>query len=174
MLDIGAIIGMRGSIARVVRRCGVREHDVDDVVQETLIGAWRAAVAGGYRPAADTPAALSAWLRGIAWRQATNCTRAAWRRRERAHEPDELHELAGDTTPPDELLVECERQRRAVALLRGLDSLDANALAVVRAHHFDGLPMTRAAAQLGIPLSTAWSRHRRALRALAANEVCER
>lgn len=163
-LDIRSILRMRRGVARVVRRCGVHERDVDDVTQEALAGAWMATEGGGYRPDDDTPRSLAAWLRGIAWRQASNHRRAAWRRREQPHEPAELD--VEDEAPGAEAdLMTEERARLLHELLRRMPDERRQ---VVAAHELGGAEMTDVARRLGIPLSTAWSRHRLGMRYLRA------
>jgi RNA polymerase sigma-70 factor (ECF subfamily) len=62
----------RRPLGAFVRRFGLRDEEVADVVQETLIAFVEAFRRGKYDPAAGR---LSSWLFGIAYRQAANAQR---------------------------------------------------------------------------------------------------
>ncbi|WP_437545617.1 hypothetical protein WME97_39935 [Sorangium sp. So ce367] len=68
--------------ARGVR--GVLPDDLDDLTQDTVLGAWRSMRAGRFRtsPALRPADAFRPWLAGIASRQASHYRDKAYRRHE--------------------------------------------------------------------------------------------
>lgn len=71
-------------IEKVLRACQVATHDLADVVQDVLFGAWKSMQMGRFRPPPGEPLSetIRAWLFGVAWRQASHYRCAAHRRRE--------------------------------------------------------------------------------------------
>ncbi|WP_437680516.1 RNA polymerase sigma factor [Sorangium sp. So ce131] len=139
-------------IARYLARLGVRAQDVEDVAQEVLAGAYRAL------PRFDpSRGSVRSWLMGIATHQASNHFRRAHRRRERLRPLDELAALPDGT--PDSEQRAIARDRRCV-LDKLLEEMPFERRTVFVAHEIEELDMADIAAQLAIPLSTAWSRHR--------------
>ncbi len=133
---------------KTLRRLGVAERDVEDLVHEVLVLA--------YRRQADYDARrpLRPWLFGIAFRVAADYRRLARHRRELIGEEVEPTEPA----PGADAQLEAEQTRRLV--LRALDALDLDKRAVVVMHDIDGHPIPEVAAALAIPLNTAYSRLR--------------
>jgi RNA polymerase sigma factor (sigma-70 family) len=99
---MNAILAERRTVAGVLRDCGVSPADLDDLTQEVVVAAWRAIKAGRYRPnpSADASLVLRAWLRGVAWRQATHWRDRSWRRREEPQPaPRELVDMTEELAP---------------------------------------------------------------------------
>ena len=71
-------------IKKVLRQCDVPRVDLEDVVQDVLLGAWTSMRSVGFRPPSHIPLqdAIRRWLYGIAWRQASHYRERAHRRRE--------------------------------------------------------------------------------------------
>ena len=123
----------------------------DDVVQETLLRAWRTP-----RIMADDPSTLRSWMFTVARNIVIDDARSARRRHE--HTVDELPETAGgyDTDAMfDALLVE-----------EALATLTPDHRAVIVAAYYGGRSVAQAAEELGIPAGTVKSRLHYAVRAL--------
>lgn len=132
-------------------------RDRRDVAQDVLLAAFTSLHT--YDPMKSRP---ERWLNGIAVHVAAHYHEKAHRRREELS-PEPLLD-AEDPAP-----LACERidaeQNRQRALAE-LHSLDPDLRAVLVAHDIDQVPMTEIAAKHGIPVSTAYKRRARALRAL--------
>ena len=123
----------------------------DDVVQETLLRAWRTP-----RIMADDPSTLRSWMFTVARNIVIDDARSARRRHE--HTVDELPETAGgDVTDArfDALLGE-----------EALATLTPDHRAVIVAAYYGGRSVAQAAEELGIPAGTVKSRLHYAVRAL--------
>lgn len=129
--------------------------DVEDVLQETFLAAWRGA--GAYRP----EGAAGGWLWGIARRQA-----ALWlRRRGRAGLlVTVLSEMPGRSDPVDEALTRAELAD-AVAALGPPGSPERE---VWRLLYEEDRPVAEVAKLMGVPQGTVKSRAHRARRMLRA------
>jgi RNA polymerase sigma-70 factor, ECF subfamily len=126
--------------------------DVEDVLQETFVAAWRGA--RGYRP----EAAAGAWLWGIARRQSALLLRR--RGPAQAALPADLTEAdAADAAEAVAIRTDLER---AVA------ALGADERAAWRLIHEQDLPVAEAAVLMGVPPGTVKSRAHRARRMLRA------
>lgn len=86
----------RRPLASFVRRFGLTQEEIDDVVQETLLAFAEAYRAGRYD---RTAGRLSSWLFGIAYRQAANAQRSRARRRE--HVVEAAHASFLDRVPDE-------------------------------------------------------------------------
>ncbi|MGE0480037.1 MAG: RNA polymerase sigma factor [Phycisphaerae bacterium] len=86
----------RRPLASFVRRFGLTQEEIDDVVQETLLAFAEAYRAGRYDRNAGR---LSSWLFGIAYRQAANAQRSRARRRE--HVVEAAHASFLDRVPDE-------------------------------------------------------------------------
>jgi RNA polymerase sigma-70 factor (ECF subfamily) len=132
---------------RTLRRLGVHENDVEDLVHEVFLvlhRRWK-----DYDPAR----ALRPYLFGISYRV------AAAHHRRRAHEvPSQELELV-DEAPEPEQAMQAEQARALV--LRALATLPLQRRAVVIMHDLDEVPMREIARTLSIPLFTAYSRLRK-------------
>lgn len=123
----------------------------DDVVQETLLRAWRTP-----RIMSDDPSTLRSWMFTVARNIVIDDARSARRRHEQT--VDELPETAGgDDTDAmfDALLVE-----------EALATLTADHRAVIVTAYYGGRSVAQAAEELGIPVGTVKSRLHYAVRAL--------
>jgi RNA polymerase sigma-70 factor (ECF subfamily) len=127
--------------------------DPSDIVQQTLIRAWRAWAQ--YR---GSPAEVSAWLRQILTRTLINAVRDLERDRRDVHPERSLEEaveassarlegwLADEASTPSEL---AERNEQLVRLAGAIEDLpEAQREAVVR-HHLQGQTLDAVAAELG-------------------------
>src|SRR6476646_7673886 len=134
--------------------------DVEDVLQETFLAAWRGA--RGYRP----QGACGGWLWGIARRQAAlllrrrgSADQAAW-----TVLPDDL--AAGPDTPgPAETVLARADLEEAVAALGPAGSPERE---VWRLMYEQDRPVAEVAEMLGVPPGTVKSRAHRARRLLRA------
>jgi RNA polymerase sigma-70 factor (ECF subfamily) len=131
-------------------------HDAalaDDVVQETMLKAWR------HSPVAPGEVIPKAWLLKVARNTAISLLRT---RREDLHGPDTLPEGAGG--PETTRTVEGRAQLDELwELMRHLDK-DARTLIVLK--EVDGLSYDEIATTLDLPLSTVKTRLFRARKAL--------
>ncbi|WP_295781713.1 sigma-70 family RNA polymerase sigma factor [uncultured Microbacterium sp.] len=123
----------------------------DDVVQETLLRAWRTP-----RVMSDDPASLRSWMYTVARNLVIDEARSARRRHELP--VDELPERVrdGDTDAMfDALLVE-----------EALSTLTPDHRAVIVSAYYGGRSVAQTAEELGIPAGTVKSRLHYAVRAL--------
>lgn len=123
----------------------------DDVVQETLLRAWRSP-----KILAQDPSTTRAWMITVARRIVIDEARSARKRHE--HPVAELPErtMSDDT---DALF-------EAILIEEALASLSAEHRAVIVRAYYRGLSIAQTAAELGIPEGTVKSRLHYALRAL--------
>ena len=131
-----------------LRRLGVREHDLEDLVHETFLVVHR------HLHEFDPRRPIKPWLFGIAFRVA-----AGYRRLARTHRevPTERIE-AIDLHPAADEMVEAKQAQALVT--RALQSLDLDRRAILLMHEFDGHTVPQIAEVLAIPLNTAYSRLR--------------
>lgn len=140
-----------GPVWRYVVRLTGDRAGADDVVQETLLRAWRTP-----RILAEDPSATRAWMITVARHLVVDEARSARRRHEQpVAEPPEL--AAPDDTDAllDQLLVE-----------DALAALSADHREVIVRTYYGGLSVGQTAAVLGIPDGTVKSRLHYGLRAL--------
>jgi RNA polymerase sigma-70 factor (ECF subfamily) len=131
-----------------LRRLGVPSHDVEDVVHDVFLVMYRRwADYDRMRP-------LRPWLFSIAYRVWLGRRRKV--RREILTEPTETRD---DGPAPDDFVAAGQTRQ---LLLRGLAEIPLERRAVLVMHEVDEVPMRDVAAQLGIPLFTAYSRLRKA------------
>jgi RNA polymerase sigma-70 factor, ECF subfamily len=144
-------------VRRVVARLGVSPGDVDDVVQATFLDVLGAAARY------DGRANAKPWLIGLAVMQVRRRRRslsqmaariAAW-----AREPSAQPATPEESATTSQL---AERARRA------LDALSPKKREVVVLVNIEGLSGEDAAALLGIPVATVWTRLHHARRELNA------
>lgn len=90
-LDGAALWSRAPYVRALLRGMCVHAQDAEDVVQEVLAGAWRAMLAGRFRPLPSLPldVAIERWLFGITWRQVGHYRGSAWARRVRVS-PDPM------------------------------------------------------------------------------------
>jgi RNA polymerase sigma-70 factor (ECF subfamily) len=132
----------------VLRRLGLPERDLEDAVQDTFLVVHR------HLRDYDPRRPLRPWLFGIGYRVAIAYRRRASNKREKLDEFEVVDEI---TKPADEALA-AQEDRDLVR--RALDSLDLDRRALVVMFEYEGYSMPEIAANLGIPLNTAYSRLR--------------
>ncbi len=131
-----------------LRRLGVRERDLEDLVHDTFLVVHR------HLSDYDPRRPIRPWLFGIAFRIAASYRRLA--RNEREVPSDQIEAI--DPIPPaDELVAQRQAQ---VLVMKALDTLDIDRRGLLLMHDFDGCPMPEIAETLGVPLNTAYSRLR--------------
>lgn len=131
-------------------------HDpalADDVVQETMIKAWRRSPVG---PDEEIP---RNWLLKVARNTAISVLRT---RREDLHDPDTLPEAAGGF----ETVRTVEGRAQLEELWEAMRHLDEDARALIVLKEVDGLSYEEIASTLDLPLPTVKTRLFRARRAL--------
>jgi RNA polymerase sigma-70 factor (ECF subfamily) len=118
------------------------EQDAEDVVQETLLRAFR----NIHRY--ESRACFSTWLHRIA----ANCSLDVIRKRTRRRE-DEEHPLATETRPsPERLTMSAEIQ---TMLARGMDELSEQERTAFVLRHFENQSIPEIAGALGVSLVAA-------------------
>ncbi len=140
-----------GPIRRYVVRLTGDRAGADDVVQETLLRAWRTP-----RILAQEPTTTRAWMITVARHIVIDEVRSARHRRE--HPVAELPERAGDD--------ETDRLFDALLIEDALASLDAAHRDVIVAAYYRGRSTVQVATEFGIPEGTVKSRMHYGLRAL--------
>ena len=134
-------------VRRIVHRLGVRTSDVDDVVQATFLDVLRAAA--GY----DGRQNAKPWLIGLAVMQVRRHRRSLARIAARitawAREP-----LPRPSTPEEATATNEAAERARIAL----DALSAKKREVIVLVSIEGLSGEEAAALLGVPVATVWTR----------------
>ncbi|MGC0314427.1 RNA polymerase sigma factor [Kitasatospora acidiphila] len=132
--------------------------DVEDVLQETFLGAWRSA--RNYRP----QEAAGAWLWVIAKRQA-----AMWLRRHGRDETSVLIEPPAELDPVEAAIVRADLQ----VALRSLGPEDGPDRAVWELVYEQDRPIKQVAQMLGVPEGTVKSRAHRVLGDVAIRRFAE-
>jgi RNA polymerase sigma-70 factor, ECF subfamily len=142
-----------GYVMNTVRRLGVREADLEDLVHDVFLTFHKRLA--DYDPSRP----LRPWLFGIAYRVVADHRRLARNRNELLGKGDEEKV---DSSRGVEELVAAERDRNLV--LRALQSIPDERRAVFLLHDLDGANMPEIAHALSIPLNTGYSRLRLARR----------
>jgi RNA polymerase sigma-70 factor (ECF subfamily) len=132
--------------------------DEDDLVQETVLAAWKA----NPQTAPDRP--LRPWLAAVARNRARMNARARSRREQREHEAATVITPSAELRPDDELA----RLRALQAVGAALDELSELDRRIVIRRFVDEENATQIGERLGIPAATVRSRLRRALAQLRA------
>ncbi len=132
---------------RCLRRLGVGQGDVDDVVQEVFLVVHRRL--GDY----DGRASLKAWIYGICIRKASDHRKLAHKKRE--HVTDAVPEETSGGDGPE---ASVEGRRALAKLDRALAELDEDKRAAFVLYEIEGLGVAEVAAAVGVPLQTAYSR----------------
>jgi RNA polymerase sigma-70 factor (ECF subfamily) len=147
--DLAAIYDAQfDGVWRYLRRLGVREADVEDVVHDVFVVAHRRI--DSYDPSRP----LRPWLLGIAFRVAAERRRADHRE---VIDPEPGLELADAAPWPDQVLEAREARRRVEA---ALDELGIAQRAVFVLHDLESLSAPEIAQALEVPLNTVYSRLR--------------
>jgi len=138
-----------GYVWNNLRRLGVHERDLEDVVHEVFLVFYRRLAAF------DTARPVRPWLYGICARVASDYRGSARYRREVLEaEPPE----PWDSPPlPDENLAQ---KRERALVMAALDALEMNARIVFVMHDIAGHTIAEAASSLDLPMSTLYSRLR--------------
>lgn len=142
------------ALAAFVRRAAPWPDAAEDIVQETLLRAWRHLA--GFRGESS----FRTWLFAIAWRAA----RSAGARRDRAQLLADPPELADPAVGPEELALQRVQAGQAKRLL---ESLRPPWREAIRRVDVDGQPLAAAAREMGIPLGTLKTHLHRGRRQLA-------
>jgi RNA polymerase sigma-70 factor (ECF subfamily) len=143
-------------VRSVLRGRGVAERDLPDAQQDVFLVVHRKL------PQFERRSSLATWLHRIALNVASEHRRRARNRYERPADLPQLERSAGD---PHEAL---EARNALTRVQRALAALSEPQRDVFLLHEVAGLSMHEVAAQLAIPLKTAFSRLYAARRALAA------
>jgi RNA polymerase sigma-70 factor (ECF subfamily) len=146
---VGLVEAHLPNVWRFVRRLGVPEHDVDDVVQEVILIVARKldAIATGSE---------RAFMMSTAYRVAADFRRARTRRVE--VDVDDAHELADPTPGPDAL---ADQHRARELLDQVLDAMPMDLRAVFVLYELDGFTMAEIAETFELAPGTVASRLRR-------------
>ena len=146
-----SLVAHAGFIRNVARKLLLDDHEVDDVVQQTLLAALE-------KPP-SRPGPLKPWLATVARNLARMRRRTEGRidRREQAAARPEATPATG------EIAARLETQRK---LVEAVTSLEDTYRDVVVLRFFDELPPREVAERLGIPVETVRTRTRRALEQL--------
>lgn len=131
-----------------LRRLGVAAPDLQDAAQKVFTEVWR------QRGTYDRARPLRPWLFGFAYRVVGDYLRGAWRKRAVFDDFDAAHD---DAALGEEALDAARNRQLVIAALEALD-LDRRAVFVMC--DIDGASAPDAAAALGIPLGTVYSRLR--------------
>jgi RNA polymerase sigma-70 factor (ECF subfamily) len=132
---------------RTLQRFGIREADLEDVLQEVFMVVHRQLGAFGGRSQATT------WLYGIALRVASTHRRRAWVRRELP--TAELPEGPSTSAGPEQSLGDAEERRKLTEIL---DLMDLEKRAIFVMFELDEMPCEEIAQLLGVPVGTVHSR----------------
>ena len=131
-----------------LRRLGVRERDLEDLVHDVFIVVHR------HLADFDARRPIRPWLFGIAFRVASGYRRLGRTQNELVSDDIE----ASSSTPSADDLVQAKQEQAVV--LRALDMMDLDRRAILVMHEFDGHAMPEIARVFEIPLNTAYSRLR--------------
>lgn len=144
-------------VRRTLSQLGVPKSDVDDVMQEVLLGVRHGLSTFDPSLSSEPDKAIRAWLFGICERQAANLRRRLSRRTEVITRDEKLDDLQSDESNTEDRWLQQEQE----LLLRGaLARIPPERRAVVTAYDLDGVPMREVALMLGICVNTAWNRRR--------------
>lgn len=132
---------------RLLRRLGVHEADVDDVLQEVFVAVHRKL------PEFDPSRSRRGWLYGICLRLAANYRRTRAKRREQPAPESEPIDV--DAATPLEVL---EARKARAVLDTILAELPDPKRDVFVLHVIEDLPMHEVAEAIGCPLHTAYTR----------------
>jgi RNA polymerase sigma-70 factor (ECF subfamily) len=136
-------------IEYTLRRFGVPVSDVEDVLQEVLLGAYRAL------PKYQTSRAkVRTWLYVITRNHAQTFLKRAYHHREELVPEPELEAMIDETPGPEQQAIAAETRRLVLGLI---DTLEIHRRSVLIAYELEGMGILEIAATRGIPISTGWS-----------------
>lgn len=141
---------------RAASRLGVPPADLPDVCQEVFFAIHR------MLPNFEGRSSLTSWLYGICWRTVSHYRRKALRRRE------ELTPELPDNPVPSHQLEDVELRRFRGELDRVLFRLPREQREIFELYELEELSVPEAAAIVGCPVQTAYSRLRVAREAVVA------
>ena len=130
-------------------------QDSEDVVQETLLTAWKRL------HLLEDPDAVRAWLAQICSRRATDIARRRARRATDAHRPEDLHRHRDPSSRADPAHAS-EVNAQMHALAQVLATMDPDLRACWTLREIDGMSYRQVAAALDVTESTARGRIARA------------
>jgi RNA polymerase sigma-70 factor, ECF subfamily len=138
----------RPAVRLTVRRFAGDEDTVEDLCQEAFLRAFKAL------PRLEQPERFAAWLHAIARNLALRERRNGTRDQARYSTLDQLilEESAAPDPSPAEAFEQCEAHR---AVREAVQALPLPYREVVHLHYWEGMPLPRVAAYVGVPLSTA-------------------
>jgi RNA polymerase sigma-70 factor (ECF subfamily) len=137
-----------GFVWKSLQRLGVRDSDLDDVLQEVFV------VVHQRITTFDGSSKMTTWLFGICFRVASAYRRRGFRRRETCvAEPPEDTERHGSS--PEDAMMAAQSRSRLAGLL---DELDLEKRAVFVMFEIDELPCDEIAQIVGAPVGTIHSR----------------
>ena len=138
----------RPAVRLTARRYAGDEDAIEDLCQEAFLRAFKAL------GRLDDPVRFGAWLHAITRNLALQQRRDGARHRERFSLLDEL--LLPATAAPDPSPAELLEEREAQQVVRqAVDALPLPYREVVCLHYWEGMPLSRVAAYLSVPLSMA-------------------
>jgi RNA polymerase sigma-70 factor (ECF subfamily) len=137
-----------------LRRMGVPESSLADVAHDVFVVVFRRL--GDFDPTRP----IRPWLFGIAYRVAADRRALAYNRREA---PAELPDVASEAPSAEQAL---DRSQRRAMVHEALLRVEEPQRVVLVAHDLEERPMADIAAELEIPVKTAYSRLRLAREAL--------
>lgn len=135
-------------VATTLRRLGVPAGDLQDAAQKVFTEVWK------QRASYQRERPIRPWLFAFAYRVVGDHQRGAWRRRAVFEEVD----VASEAGAGAEERLDAARNRQLV--LDALGALELERRAAFVMMDIDGVSAPDAAAALGIPLGTAYSRLR--------------
>ena len=118
--------------------------DADDVVQETLMRAYR------QLSTFESRAALTTWLHRIAVNCALDLIDSRKRRDSRTEDVEDLGSIAATSATPDRVLLGSEMQKAMVIALEGMSGNERTAFVL---RHFEGMPLEEIGKVLGTRLN---------------------
>lgn len=139
---------------RVVRRLGVRDTEVEDLVHDVFAAAYRS------WPNLDGGRPIRPWLYGVCYRVVLDHQRKHSTTREQPFGRGGDAVALGQRGPAEA----AERRQGLTLAQRLIDELELDRRAVFVLHELEELQMPQIAESLGIPLNTAYSRLRLARR----------
>jgi RNA polymerase sigma-70 factor (ECF subfamily) len=140
-------------VYRSLRRHGVGVADAEDLAQEVFLVMWRR------RDHYDPGRPLRAWLGGIAFRLAHD-----YRRRKGREVPSGFVDAQDEAASADDRVASATARR---LVRESLEALAPKHRALLVMHELDGISMHDIAAELDVPLATAYTRLRAARHAFA-------
>lgn len=141
-----ALESLRPNVARALTRLGVPRRHLDDITQDVLFAAFKAAPR--YDPRRSS---LAGWLHGFAMNLASHYRQRASTRHEELN--DRTPSLPSNDAPADDVIASSE-ERTVIRL--ALELVPPRERAVLVAHDIDDVPMSEIALASGIPVSTAY------------------